>query len=148
MKELKTSIEINASPADVWRILLDFEKYPQWNPFIKSISGSPKSGAKIVVKIHPPGQKTMTFKPTLLKVENNRDLRWIGHLIFPGIFDGEHAFILESADDSKTIFRQEEKFSGILVPIFWKSLNQHTRAGFIEMNQALKIRVEEVDSDQ
>ena len=142
MKELKTSIEINAYPAEIWRVLLDFENYPAWNPFIKTISGKPKMGTKIVVKIHPPGQRGMTFKPTLLKIEEKKELRWIGHLIFPGIFDGEHVFIIESIGESKINFRQEEKFSGILVPIFWKSLYQHTRAGFIEMNQALKNRVE------
>ena len=142
MKELITSIEIIASPVELWRVLIDFEKYPEWNPFIRNISGEPELGAKIEVKIHPPGQQAMTFKPTLLKVEENTELRWIGHLIFPGIFDGEHAFIIESTDDSKIIFHQEEKFSGILVPVFWKSLYQKTRAGFIEMNQALKNRVE------
>ena len=142
MKELKTSIEINASPAEIWRVLLDFENYPQWNPFIKSIHGNPEPGAKIETKIHPPGQRDVTFKPILLKVDENKELRWIGHLMFPGIFDGEHAFIIEPVDQSRIIFRQEEKFSGILVPVFWKSLYQHTRVGFIEMNQALKNRVE------
>ena len=144
MKELKTSIEIDTTPAEIWRVLLDFGKYPEWNPFIKSLSGNPEPGEKIIAQIHPPGQRAMTFKPTLLKVEESKELRWIGHLIFPGIFDGEHAFIIEPTDKSKIIFRQEEKFSGILVPIFWKSLYHHTRAGFIEMNQALKKRVENI----
>jgi len=142
VKELKTEIEIYSSPEDIWRVLLDFEKYPEWNPFIKKIMGNPEPGAKIEAKIHPPGQRDMTFKPILLKVEENKELRWIGHLMFPGIFDGEHAFIIEPVDQSRIIFRQEEKFSGILVPVFWKSLYQHTRVGFIEMNQALKKRVE------
>ena len=143
MKKLKTTIEINAAPAKVWQVLLEFEKYPHWNPFIKSIQGNTIVGEKIEVTLHPPGQRTMTFKPIILKVEDNRELRWLGHLLFPGVFDGEHAFIIETLEKSKVIFRQEEKFSGILIPIFWKSLYQHTRIGFIEMNQALKKRVEE-----
>jgi len=142
MKELKTSIEINASPEEIWRILLEFENYPEWNPFIKGIEGTPEIGAKLKVKIHPPGQSEKTFKPILLNVEQNRELCWIGHLFFPGIFDAEHAFIIESVSESKIIFHHQEKFSGILVPVFWKSLYQHTRAGFIEMNQALKKKVE------
>jgi len=142
MKELKTSIEINSTPGKIWKVLLDFEKYPEWNPFIKNIRGNAKQGQKIEAKMHPPGQRDMTFKPTILKIEKHEELRWIGHLFFPGIFDGEHVFIIESLDNSKVLFRQEEKFSGILVPIFWKSLYQHTRIGFIEMNQALKERAE------
>ena len=144
MKELKTSIEINANPEKVWRVLMDFEKYPQWNPFIKSIRGTPKVGEKIEAGIHPPGQRDMTIKPILLKVEKNKELRWLDHLLFPGIFDGEHIFMIEVLEKSKILFRHDEKFSGILVPIFWKSLHQHTRIGFMEMNQALKSRVEEL----
>ena len=144
MKEIKTSILIKASPTAIWRVLLDFENYPKWNPFIKSISGIPEAGTKIKIKIHPPGQREMTFKPRLLKVKENKELLWIGHLIFPGLFDSEHAFVIESIDGSRINFRQEETFSGIFVPVFWKSLYQHTRAGFIEMNQALKMRVEKI----
>jgi len=144
MKELKTSIEIKASPAHIWQVLLDFENYPEWNPFIKSINGIPEAGAKISVKIHPPGKKEMLFKPRLLKVKENEELRWIGHLIFPGLFDGEHAFVIKSIDEFRINFNQQERFSGILVPVFWRSLYQHTRAGFHEMNQALKMRVEKI----
>jgi hypothetical protein len=143
MRELISTIEINATPEKVWQVLLEFEKYSQWNPFIKSIHGNPIVGEKIEARIHPPGQRHMNFKPIILRVDNNRELRWLGHLLFPGIFDGEHAFIIEKQENSKVIFRQEEKFSGILTPVFWKSLYQHTRIGFIEMNQALKQRVEE-----
>jgi hypothetical protein len=142
MKELITTIEINATPEKIWKVLVDFEKYHEWNPFIKHIRGDAEVGKKIEAKIHPPGQRDMIFKPILLKVDKNKELRWIGHLLFPGIFDGEHIFLIEKLDKSRILFRHEEKFSGILVPILWKSLYQHTRVGFIEMNQALKKRVE------
>jgi hypothetical protein len=144
MKEIKTAIEMKASPANIWQVLLDFENYPEWNPFIKRFSGVPEVGAKIKVIIHSPGQREMMFNPRLLKVKENKELRWIGHMIFPGLCDGEHALIIESIDEFRVNFRQEERLSGILVPIFWKSLYHHTRAGFNEMNQALKMRVEKI----
>ena len=142
MKELKTTIEISSTPGKVWKVLLDFDNYPEWNPFIKRIQGKPGVGKKIEVRIHPPGQRDMMVKPIILKLEKNKELRWIGHLFFPGIFDGEHVFVIEKLENSNVLFRHEEKFTGLLVPIFWKSLYQHTRIGFIEMNQALKERVE------
>ena len=37
--EIETKIRINASPKQVWDVLIDFERYPEWNPFIKSIKG-------------------------------------------------------------------------------------------------------------
>jgi len=40
----------------------------------------------------------MTFRPTILKAEPNRELRWLGHLLVPGLFDGEHIFTIETWD--------------------------------------------------
>jgi hypothetical protein len=34
----------------------------------------------------------MRFRPTVLKAEPPRELRWLGHFVFRGIFDGEHIF--------------------------------------------------------
>ena len=36
----------------------------------------------------------------------------------------------------------EERFTGLLVPLFRKSLDTGTRRGFETMNEALKLRVE------
>jgi len=46
-KQIKTSITINASKESVWKILMDFENYPEWNSFIKSVSGDVKVGNQI-----------------------------------------------------------------------------------------------------
>jgi len=37
----------------------------------------------------------MTFRPTILKAEPERELRWLGRLLLPGLFDGEHVFEIE-----------------------------------------------------
>ena len=68
MKELHTEIEIDASPEDVWRVLTDFDKYPEWNSFIKSASGEITVGEKLQVYIEPPNKKGMTFRPTVKRV--------------------------------------------------------------------------------
>ena len=47
MKEIKTEIIINSKPEKVWDILTNFEKHPEWNPFIKFISGNKKVDDKI-----------------------------------------------------------------------------------------------------
>jgi hypothetical protein len=137
-KELKTEILIHASPEKVWAILKDFQNYPQWNPFIKSIQGDVEVGKRIQVRIEPPGAKGMTFKPRVLAFEPNKELRWIGHLLFPGLFDGEHRFELIDNKDGTTTFRQSEKFKGLFVPFFKKMLDTNTKNGFEQMNQKLK----------
>lgn len=141
-KEIKTKIRIEASPAKVWAILTDFDKYPEWNPFIKSIKGDVAVGNKIVARIEPPEAKGMTFKPTVLAFDTNKEFRWIGHLLVKGLFDGEHKFELIDNGDGSTTFVQSEKFGGILVPLFKKMLDKNTVNGFNQMNKKLKEMAE------
>jgi hypothetical protein len=142
-KEIRTEIVIKATPAAVWNILIDFDRYPTWNPFIKSIKGQALQGEKIVARIEPPGASGMTFKPRLLAVRANEELRWLGHLFIPGLFDGEHIFELYENTDGSTTFVQREKFTGILVSLFEKMLDNNTLAGFETMNKKLKALAEE-----
>jgi hypothetical protein len=141
-KELESEIEINASAESVWRVLIDFDAYPSWNPFIKEISGRPAVGEKLRAFIQPPGGKGMVFKPTVLKAEKNRELRWLGHLVMPRLFDGEHYFRIESIHANGVRFVHGEIFSGLLVRLFAGSLDTGTLSGLREMNEALKRRAE------
>jgi len=141
-KEIKTQIQINASPEKVWQVLTDFENQGKWNPFIRSITGSVNKGNKIKVVLGPQGSKPMTFKPTVLAFDQNREFRWLGNLLFPGIFDGEHIFQLLKNEDGSTTFIHGEKFKGILVGLMAKKLDTEIKAGFEDMNRALKNRVE------
>ncbi|WP_294670200.1 SRPBCC domain-containing protein [uncultured Fluviicola sp.] len=141
-KEIKTQIIIEATPDRVWEVLTDFEKYSGWNPFIKSIQGKVHTGEKIIVRLEPPGAKGMTFKPRVLAFDKNEQFRWIGHLFFPGLFDGEHRFELIDNGDGTTTFIQAEKFKGILVRMLSKMLDGSTLNGFKAMNEHLKIEAE------
>jgi hypothetical protein len=142
-QEIKTEITINAAPEKVWSALTNFGDYPNWNPFIKSVKGEVKVGNKITVQIEPPGSGGMTFKPKILKYETSKELTWLGHLVFSGLFDGEHKFELIKSENGITTFRQSEKFKGILVPLFKKQLDHNTKKGFEEMNKKLKELVEQ-----
>ncbi len=142
MLELNTEIEINAPAERVWEILTDFPSYPDWNPFVRSIKGTPKKGERLSVTLHPPDGKAMTFTPTVQEATPGKELRWLGRVGVKGIFDGEHSFQIEEIENEKIRFIHKEQFSGIFVPFFRKSLQNGTHRGFVEMNEALKKRAE------
>jgi hypothetical protein len=144
MKELHTEIEIRASAERVWQLLTDFEKFPEWNPFLRRASGRIAVGARLKVFLQPPGARGITMKPKVIRMEPPRELRWLGHLFIPGLFDGEHIFIIEALGPGLVRFIQREVFSGILVPLFSRMLDKDTKRGFLEMNNALKTRAEMV----
>lgn len=143
MRELATEIEIDAPADRVWSILTDFSLFPEWNPFIQEAEGEVREGARLKVHMETPGGRGMTFKPTVTRVEPEREFRWLGHLLIPGLFDGEHIFQIESSSENAVRFIQRERFRGLLIPLLWRRLAIGTRRGFNEMNVALKRQAEE-----
>lgn len=139
--EITTEIEINAQPSRVWQVLTDFEKYPTWNPFIKKISGELKRDAKLEVHMPDPRGGTMIFTPTVLDVEDDKELRWFGRSE-GDVFNGEHHFLIEPLENNKVHFTQSEKFTGSMVESLVGWLDTTVKQNFRDMNEALKQRAE------
>ena len=148
MLELRTEIEIDAPPERVWAVLIDFEKFPDWNPFIRRIHGNALVGSRLDVLLGASGTRPMRFRPTVKVVVPHRELRWLGRLGLPWLFDGEHIFQIEPLGSTRVRFIQTERFRGLLVPLLARSLNRDARRGFEEMNRALRARVGASSSSQ
>jgi hypothetical protein len=146
MKELHTEIEINARAERVWQLLTDFDRYSQWNPFIRSISGKPEPNAKLEAFIQPSGARGTKLRPTVLKAEPGRELRWLVQWRIPGMFYGEHYFTIERIEGDKVRFVQNEEFRGLLVPLFLWKFGADIRRGFNAMNAALKKLAESTEA--
>ena len=141
MRNITTEITINASPIKVWNALMDFESYPEWNPFIR-ITGKAEVGEKLVNTIYMDGRKPQVFKPIIQEVRENEKFRWIGHLFVKGIFDGEHYFELHATESGHVRFVHGENFRGILNGLLMRMIGEQTEKGFRAMNSALKSLVE------
>jgi hypothetical protein len=141
MRELRTEIELDATPEEVWAVLVDLPTHAAWNPFITSIEGELRPGARLTVRMRPEGGRATTFRPRVVAVEAPHELRWLGHLVVPRIFDGEHRFRIEEVRPGRVRFVQSERFRGALVPVLWRRLEDGTAKGFRAMNEALARRV-------
>jgi len=137
--EVTAEIILDAQPNQVWQILTDGENFSKWNPFVTNMQGVIQKGEKIVITMEPKPGKKMVFKPKVLEAVPNEELRWIGRVGVPGIFDGEHYFILEPYD-GKTRLVHGEQFSGIA--LWFMDTNQFSK-NFKAMNIALSQRVNE-----
>ncbi len=142
MKEVRSEVEINSYPEGVWRILTDFATYDQWNPFINKIIGVPTEGSKIDIHIESPSGKKRNYSPRITKVEEGRELRWVGKSSLPGFLNAEHIFTIEELQPGRVRFIQREVFDGLLTRLFRKSVDTDVRQGFQDMNGALKKRAE------
>lgn len=147
MKALKTSIKIDAAPSVVWGVLMDFENYSKWNPFVISIKGKAEVSSYLENKLQLSEKKTMVFKPKVLVFDENKEFRWKGKMFVNGLFDGEHYFLLEKTADGNTQLIHGENFTGVFGDIIFKMIKEDTLKGFEKMNKALKATVESNESD-
>jgi hypothetical protein len=143
VRTIHTEIGIDQPAAVVWAVLTDIDRWPEWNPFARA-SGRLAVGEKLEVQIRPPGKSPITFRPTIVTLDPGVELRWLGHLGVPGLFDGEHGFRIRPQGDRRCRFEHFETFKGLLTgPLLWLA-GDATRRGFEAMNMALKARAEGV----
>jgi hypothetical protein len=145
VQEIKTTIDVAASPERVWRVLSNFADYPRWNPFIRGIKAMTKlqPGAKLLVRVRIPTRgRAHTFSPAIVKAVPAGELCWRARFWVRGLFDGEHAFIIipQGVQGCRLVHR--ERFSGLLAPLIFPLIQRNTRQAFEEMNLALKRVVE------
>jgi hypothetical protein len=145
-RRIHTEIEINAPSAVVWKVLTDFPGYGLWNPFIRRIEGELIGGKRLRVLATLPCGLPMVLRPKVLDFKVERKIRWLGNLLFPGLLDGEHLFMLEPLGEDGVRFVQREAYSGILLPIMWPWLRGQGLEAFGMMNRALKAAAEHSDA--
>lgn len=143
---LTTSIEMEASPDEVWQVLTDLPAYPQWNPFlisarVTSEGGRLEEGATLR-NVMRDRTGDSTFTPEVLTLEPGRELRWLGKMGPGWIADGEHRFVIEEIGGGRVRLTQSESFTGVAVPFYEGKLRNDTLPQFRAMNEALARRVE------
>lgn len=141
-RRIRSAIEIHAPLETVWQILTDFSSYPDWNPHIRKVLGTPAAGERITIHTRPPGGRTVVMRPLVTRWSPPNELRWRATFLARGLFTGEHGFRLEMIDRGRVRFVQDESFSGLLVPLYSRLRLAATRRGFEEVNEALRERAE------
>jgi hypothetical protein len=137
---ISTTLEIEAPASRVWSVLVDLPAYAEWNPFVVEASGMVAVGETLSLRMALPGREPMTIEPRLLVVQPERELRWKGRLFLPGLFDGEHVFVLTGLSDERTRLDHYERFGGLLLPIARGMVYDATVGAFHAMNAALATR--------
>jgi len=136
--EARTEIDIAAPPAHVWQVLTATENYGDWNPFLYEVEGTFTPGATVSIQSNSTQFGDMSFSPTILIVEPQKELRWIGDLPVPGLFQGEHYFLLTPTPTGTRLIHGEN-FRGLLL---WVTDLGAIETDFEALNQGLKTEAE------
>ncbi len=122
-------------------MLTDTAAYSQWNPHMRLVG--PLVQGRVIEHVELDGSDRTVFRPRLLVVRPDRELRWLGRIMLPGVLDAEHYFLLRSTG-SGTLMTQGERLRGVAL---WFFDAGGLRPRFDEMNAALKARAEEPQAD-
>lgn len=76
MRELRTAVEVQASAEEVWAVLTDVTRWPEWTPSVQSIEllTGPVSGVGSKARIHQPKLRPAVW--TVTTWEAGRRFRW------------------------------------------------------------------------
>jgi hypothetical protein len=147
--ELRTSVDIDATPELVWEVLTDVPAYPEWCPLITSAEGTFAAGGRALFSFTPLNALLRTTVPArVLEVTPCRRLRYtlrFGRLGMPGVLDVEHLLTVVPEDGGVRLWL-EMHFRGLLLPLMTRSLNRDRAPAFEPMPAALKNRIEDMQA--
>ncbi|MGR5092869.1 SRPBCC family protein [Vibrio maritimus] len=134
-KSVHTEIIIPTSPENVWQVLIDIERYEEWNPAITLVEGQLAVGNSVTYRFQETEEKSANISSTVKVIEPVTHLNHQGG--YWGIITFDQHYWLEP-HESGTKFTIHEDYTGLWVN-FWDS--SHTQAQYEKMATALKARV-------
>ncbi|HSE49013.1 MAG TPA: SRPBCC domain-containing protein [Terriglobales bacterium] len=143
---VRTEVLIRAPAQRIWDLILDFENYPRWNPSIRRVRGHalPGEPAVLWVPLFPFGP-CLPVHVIFFEVEPPLRLRWMGTLLVPALFCGDHRFILSPEEAGTIRLIQEETFHGMLVPLLAPLLRRRLGRLFHQTSMVFKQLAESRD---
>lgn len=134
---------INAPRGAVWNTLMEFQSYPRWNPYMRSVRGQAERGGTLEIQLDPPGGGDEEVSAKVYVYKPPRKLRWQSRLLVPGVRDLEYEVIVAPVGRNRTYVVQRARYEGLLA-VFVDP--ESTRGGLVSMARALKLRVEAAPS--
>jgi hypothetical protein len=146
METVTAAAWIDASPRAVWAVLVDLDRYPEWNPLFGEGAGELVAGQRITLRSTRDDGRQATIRPRVTAVTPETELRWAGRLlrvlpgVLPSLIAGEYSFTLKPGNGG-TLIVQRGIFRGFMLRFSGRALDR-ADAGFRALNGALKARVE------
>jgi hypothetical protein len=141
--EVTTTIEIAATPENVWAVLADLASYPRWHPAFLSATGTLAVGSTLTITTTlPTSGKKITAKVKVRTVEPGRELRWASKMA--GVTISDRVFAL-SPDADGTALTQSGTYRGLGGNRGGRTAAmslERIQSAFVAINEALKQQAE------
>jgi hypothetical protein len=136
--------EIAASAADVWRVISDLDRYPEWNPFVVQCRSTLVPGTPIVMRVRVLPWFAQSQTERVFEYVPGRRLRYgIDPLPF-GALASSRSHEVEALGPDRARYVSHFELRGWLAPIVELLLGRRLADGFAAMSSAIAARAEEL----
>lgn len=144
----EATLEIDAPPARVWEIMLDFSRYPEWNPFVVRVEQPEPIRVGASLRLHvrwregggaSSGERITELCPPLGERPGRLAYDFTGLLHDLSLVRATRLQQVELLPGDRTRYSTREQFRGLLTAFLPMA---KVRDGFLRHAQALKARAE------
>lgn len=136
MRTIRSRVSINAKPEDVFRVLVDFNTYDQWNPWLRGVKGQAREGEQVVVRPNIISLLGLRLHYRLTKIQAPDFLRWEEEAWFHPLFYTVREYQIFTKASGGAIYSVGLRFQGPLANIVglfygkvvWRGLNKEAQA--------------------
>lgn len=140
---VQAAITINAPLSQVWAVLVDLERYGEWNIFVPSMQSSFQVGSLLTMGVRMRKWLFVKSVETITAIEHQHLLAWKTRS--PEWFhQGERFQVITALDAHTTQYWTREAFTGIFAPIVNLLFGKDLQRGFDAVAQNLKMRAESI----
>lgn len=136
-------VEIDAPAELVWSVVVDFARYPEWNPFTVRVDTVLELGARVVLHLPDPADPARTFETVewVSAIEPPHHLQYHTGDELPGIHAVRDQWVRDLGG-GRSSYRTTDAFSGEHAEAVFASQGAWVTAGFNATARALKARAE------
>jgi hypothetical protein len=138
MRSYEVTETIHAGADDVWAVLGDIARYPDWDSGVERVEGRLAEGEKL--KVFSEANPGRAFAVKVAELRPGKGMTWRGGMPL-GLFKGVRTYRLTPAEDGGTRFDMREEYTGPMVPLIWRSMPD-LQPSFDKFARGLKARVE------
>lgn len=137
------TVEIDAPAELVWSVLVDYARYPEWNPFTVRVETTLEIGTVIDLYLPDPAKPGQTFlnREYVRAVDAPHYLRYDTAEEIPGMQAVREQWVTDLGE-GRSSYRTTDLFSGEIADYVFKQQGTWVKEGFDSVCRALKRRAE------
>lgn len=136
------TLTIAAPAATVWRVITDFARYPEWNPFVVACRSTLVPGTPIVMRVRVLPFVAQPQRERVFEHVPGRRLRYGIDPMPLGALASSRAHEVEPAEAASSRYVSTFALDGWLAPVVAALFGARLERGFAAMSAGIKARAE------